>query len=79
MSRFEQLQKLMICPMNGKLWNKLTPDEKTVLQLFVQTNEDLSFDDYAFKCNRWMIDSNNKPKHATDMWALALQSNTKEK
>lgn len=63
----------------GKLYAKLTKKEIELCEQFIIENEKLNQNDFAEKCNRWMMDDRTRPKRHTDMWALVFQTNGAEK
>jgi len=66
------LLKMTVHPMHSKLFQKLNDEELAAVTAFININEDLTDDEYAFICNRWYLDQ-PKPKHYSDMWSIVTQ------
>lgn len=75
--RLQKFESYASHPMLKKSYNKLSQKDLQQCRDFIIENDNLSVDEFAFKTNRWMLDQ-PKPKRYSDMWALVLQSNTKE-
>ena len=78
MSRIDNLLKIAATGdwhPDGKIYQKLTEEERDLLIKFIQDHEHLSKSDFALACNRWYLDDPNKPKRLSCMWALATSSN----
>lgn len=73
MSRMDNFNKLKLHPIHRNLFKKLSKMELKMCEDFINETESLSIDDFAFKCNRWMLDK-PKPKNYSAMWALVMQS-----
>lgn len=74
--RIQNFNNMKSHPMLGKLFKKLTKSELEQLETFIKENDHLDVNQYAFVCNRWMLDK-PKPRRFTDMWSIALQVNEK--
>lgn len=72
MLREQKIYKLMEHPMIGSLFKKLTKAELETCKAFLSESEHLNDDDFALKCNRWMLDQ-PKPKNYSTMWAIVSQ------
>lgn len=73
MSRQEKFNALRDHAMNGRLFKKLSQTEIALCEEFIRESEHLDRDAFAEKVNRWYLHE-QKPKNATTMWALVLQS-----
>jgi len=59
-------------PMLGKLIKKISAKERESCEQFLRINEDLNSDNFAHKCNRWMLNE-TRPKNYSAMWAIVSQ------
>jgi len=73
MKRHEKFLEMINHPINGKLIKKLNTSEKFEVVQFLVDREHLSDDDFMFQANRWYLDTKEKPKHLTEMWAIVTQ------
>lgn len=73
MSRLDNLEKLKSHSYQKRLFKRLSKAELAQVTEFIRENNDLTADDYALKVSRWLLDK-PKPKHFSDMWAIALES-----
>lgn len=76
MDRKTALIKLAAHPMIGKIYNKLSEEELSLVTNFVHKHHELSIADFEYKANRWFLDDPNKPKRLSDMWAILVEINT---
>lgn len=62
-------------PMLKNQLAQLDKNERALCVEFIISTENLDVHEFALKVNRWMLDTQNKPKRHTTMWALVSQSN----
>lgn len=74
-TRLERFLELGKHPMLGKQLAQLNKTERALCLEFLLATEHLDVHEFALKVNRWMLDSPNKPKSHSTMWALVSQSN----
>lgn len=74
MTRLEKFESFKDHAMHCKIFKKLTKDERAQCINFINESEHLDKNEFAFKVNRWLVGAKDKPKHATEMWALVSQS-----
>ena len=66
------LLKMTIHLKHSKLFQKLNDEELAAVTAFINFNEELTDDEYAFISNRWYLDQ-PKPKNYADMLAIVSQ------
>ena len=71
--RFESFREH---PMHGSLYKRLSKQEIALCREFIMRRSGDSKDAFASAVNCWFLDSKEKPKRLSDMWALVMQSNT---
>lgn len=75
MNRLENFHALADHPFLGRDYRRLSKEEMSMCVEFIEKCEKLDRNEYALACNRWMLDSPQKPKRHSLMWGLVLQSN----
>lgn len=73
MSRLQRFEAHALHPINGKLFRKLSVEEREKCRQFIRSNGHLDRNEFGHMVNRWMLDEPNKPKNHTTMWALVSQ------
>ena len=74
MERLKRFEKFSSDPGFSKIFSRLSDKDREACREFIQHNDHLSHDEFAFATNRWMLDK-ERPKRFSDMWALVFQSN----
>lgn len=72
--RLENFNKMKSHAVLGKLFKGLNKIELEMVETFIKENDHLDKNQYAFNCNRWMLDKTT-PKRFSAMWAIVSQSN----
>ncbi len=77
MSRIVRFHALKFHPMNGKIFNKLSENDRQVCREFIESTEHLSDNEFIERVNRAGLSTSQDlkgGKNMVDMWSLLVQS-----
>lgn len=74
MTRFDAFDIISKHIFHAKEYARLKQVEREMCLQFIRDNDNLDFNAFAEKTNRWLLDR-PKPKNYSIMWALVLQAN----